>query len=290
MAIDLGKVCAIDFHVHAEVSCHDPEDPVMGRFFDVASTYFKVPRERPRMPETIDIYRSLKMALVLFTVDCESSSGARRVSNYEVAEQALRNDDICLAFASIDPHKGRYGAREARDLIENYGVRGFKFHSVMQGVHPADRMAYPIYEVIAEHRMPAIFHTGHSGMGTGLPGGGGLRLKYGQPMLVDDVAVDFPDMKVVLAHPGWPWTDESLSMALHKSNVFIDLSGWSPRYFPQQLVQHANTRLRHKMLFGTDFPLIHPGKWMAAAAEAGFRDDVLPLVMKENAARVLGLA
>jgi predicted TIM-barrel fold metal-dependent hydrolase len=97
-------------------------------------------------------------------------------------------------------------------------------------------------------------------------------------------------MKVVLAHPGWPWTDESLSMALHKSNVFIDLSGWSPRYFPQQLVQHANIRLRHKMLFGTDFPLIHPGKWMAAAAEAGFRDDVLPLVMKENAARVLGLA
>ena len=136
----------------------------------------------------------------------------------------------------------------------------------------------------------AIFHTGHSGMGTGMRGGGGMRLKYGQPMLVDDVAVDFPDMKIILAHPSWPWVDESLSMALHKDNVFIDLSGWSPKYFPKQVIQYANTQLRHKMLFGTDFPLIHPDKWIAAAAEVGFRDEVMPLIMKDNAARVLGLA
>src|SRR5256885_9408763 len=89
----------------------------------------------------------------------------------------------------------------------------------MQNIHPADPVGYPIYEVIAAHKLPAIFHTGHSGMGTGLPGGGGVRLKWGQPMLIDDVAVDFPDMKIVLAHPSWPWVDESLSMALHKENV-----------------------------------------------------------------------
>ena len=119
-------------------------------------------------------------------------------------------------------------------------------------------MAWPIYEVIDEHKLPVIFHTGHSGMGTGMRGGGGVRLKYGQPMLVDDVAVDFPDMKIILAHPSWPWTDESLSMALHKENVFIDLSGWSPKYFPKQVIQYANAQLKHKMLFGSDFPLIHP--------------------------------
>ena len=290
MPIDLSKIRAIDVHVHAEVSCHDPEDPVMGKFFDAASAYFKAPRERPKMPEIIELYREAQIALVLFTVDCESGMGAKRVSNYEVAEQAAKNDDICIAFASIDPHKGKYGAREARDLVENYGVKGFKFHGIAQNAHPADRMAYPIYEVIAEYGLPAIFHTGHSGMGTGMRGGGGLRLKYGQPMLIDDVAVDFPDMKIILAHPSWPWVDESLSMALHKTNVFIDLSGWSPKYFPKQVIQYANTQLKHKMLFGTDFPLIHPDKWMAAAAEVGFRDEVMPLIMKDNAAKVLGLA
>ena len=163
------------------------------------------------------------------------------------------------------------------------------YHSIMQDISPADRVAYPIYEVIAEHRLPVIFHTGHSGMGTGMRGGGGVRLKWGQPMLVDDVAVDFPDMKIVLAHPSWPWVDESLSMALHKENVFIDLSGWSPKYFQPQIIQYANTQLRHKMLFGSDFPLIHPQKWIEAARQVGFKDEVLPGIMKDNAARLLGL-
>jgi len=290
MPIDLSKIRAIDVHVHAEVSCHDPEDPVMGQFFDAASAYFKAPRERPKMPEIIQLYRESGIALVLFTVDAESAMGAKRVSNYEVAEQAAKNDDICIAFASIDPHKGKYGALEARDLVENYGVKGFKFHGIAQNAHPADRMAYPIYEVIAEYGLPAIFHTGHSGMGTGMRGGGGMRLKYGEPMLIDDVAVDFPDMKIILAHPSWPWVDQSLSMALHKDNVFIDLSGWSPKYFPKQVIQYANTQLKHKMLFGSDFPLIHPDKWIKTAQDVGFREEVMPLILKDNAARVLGLA
>ncbi len=289
MPIDLAKIRAIDMHVHAEVSCHDPEDPVMGRFFDAASAYFKAPRERPKIPEIIELYRATQIAFCLFTVDCESALGARRVSNYEIAEIAAQNSDICIPFASIDPRKGRMGALEARDLIENYGVRGFKFHHIMQDCDPGDRVGYPIYEVIAEYKLPAIFHTGHSGMGTGMRGGGGVRLKWGRPMLVDDVAVDFPDMKIILAHPSWPWVDESLSMALHKDNVFIDLSGWSPKYFAPQIIQYANTQLRHKMLFGSDFPLIHPDKWIAAASGVGFRDDVMPGIMKDNAARLLGL-
>jgi hypothetical protein len=289
MPINPNKVVAIDVHVHAEVSCHDPEDPVMAKFFDAASAYFKAERKRPTMQETIDYYRAQNIAFVLFTVDCESGIGAKRVSNYEVAEIAGKNDDIVIPFASIDPRKGKYGAREARDLVENHGVRGFKFHGIMQDCHPADRVAYPIYEVIAEYKLPAIFHTGHSGMGTGMRGGGGVRLKYGQPILIDDVAVDFPDIKFILAHPSWPWTDESLSMALHKDNVFIDLSGWSPKYFPKQVIQYANTQLKHKMMFGSDWPLIRPEKWIDAARDAGFREEVLPLIMKENAVRVLGL-
>jgi predicted TIM-barrel fold metal-dependent hydrolase len=287
--MDLTKLKAIDVHVHAEVSCHDPEDPVMAGFFDAASAYFKAPRERPKIPEIIELYREAQVGFCLFTVDAESGMGAKRVSNYEIAEYAAKHSDIVSPFASIDPHKGKLGAREARDLIENAGVKGFKFHHIAMNCHPADPMGYPIYEVINAYKLPVIFHTGHSGMGTGMRGGGGMRLKYGEPMLVDDVAVDFPDMKIILAHPSWPWVDESLSMALHKDNVFIDLSGWSPRYFQPQIIRYANTQLKHKMLFGSDFPLIHPLKWLEAAKEVGFKDEVLPLIMKDNAARVLGL-
>jgi predicted TIM-barrel fold metal-dependent hydrolase len=150
-------------------------------------------------------------------------------------------------------------------------------------------MAYKLYEVIADNKLPAIFHTGHSGIGTGMRGGGGLRLKYSQPIHLDDVAVDFPDMTIILAHPSWPWTDEALSIALHKPNVYIDLSGWSPKYFPPQIVQYANTQLRTKMLFGSDFPLIKPDRWIQDFKAAGFRPEVHDLILKQNAARVLNL-
>jgi predicted TIM-barrel fold metal-dependent hydrolase len=290
LAVDPAKVAAIDIHTHAEVSCHDPEDPIMGAFFDAATKYFKADRKRPTIPETIAYYRFRNIAFVMFTVDMEAGTGIKRISNEEIATFARDNADIMIPFASIDPHKGKFGALEARRLVEDFGVKGFKFHPPLQDFDPGDRMAYPLYEVIDHYKLPAIFHTGHSGMGTGMRGGGGIRLKYGRPMLVDDVAVDFPDIKIILAHPSWPWVDESLSMALHKENVFIDLSGWSPKYFPKPVITYANGQLRHKMLFGSDFPLITPERWIAAAAEVGFREEVMPGILKGNAARVLGLA
>ena len=287
--MDIGKLKAIDIHVHAEVSCCDPEDPIFGELLDASTKYFKADRRRPTIPETIAHYRERQIGFVMFTVDMEAGTGIQRIRNEEIAEAAAANSDIMLAFASIDPHKGKRGAIEARDLIEKHGVKGFKFHPPLQNFDPSSPLAWPLYEVINHYKLPAIFHTGHSGMGTGMPGGGGIRLKYGQPMLVDEVAVAFPDIKVILAHPGWPWTDESLSMALHKPNVFIDLSGWSPKYFPPQIVKYANTQLGHKFLFGSDFPLLAPDKWIAAFEQAGFREEVREPILKGNAARLLGL-
>ena len=126
-------------------------------------------------------------------------------------------------------------------------------------------------------------------MGTGMPGGGGLRLKYSNPIHLDDVAADFPDMTIIIAHPSWPWQDEALSVCLHKPNVYIDLSGWSPKYFPPQLVQYANTQLKTKMLFGSDYPLITPDRWIKDFKEAGFKPEVHDLILKQNAIRALRL-
>ena len=224
------------------------------------------------------------------TVDAETQMGRRRSPDEEIAEAAMANPDIMLAFGSIDPHRGKMGAREACKLIEEHGVKVFKCHPTVQGFEPYDRMAWPIYEVIAEYKLPAIFHSGHSGIGSGMRCGGGLRLQSSNPMLLEDVAIDFPDIQIVIAHPSWPWQDEAISLAMHTPNVWIDLSGWSPKYFPPQLVQYANTLLKDRVLFGSNYPLITPDRWLKDFGDAGFTDEMKPLILKENAKRLLGLA
>ena len=201
------------------------------------------------------------MAAVIFTVDDEAGMGRQRLGNAEVLEAAAANPDVLIPFASVDPHKGKLGVREAREWIER-GARGFKFHPNTQAFWPNDRAFYPLYEVIAEAGLIALFHSGTTGIGAGMPGGGGVRLKYSNPMAVDDVAADFPALDIILAHPSFPWQDEALAIAVHKPNVYIDLSGWSPKYFPENLIRYTNTQLKHKMLFGSDFPLITPDRWL----------------------------
>ena len=285
--INIDELVAIDVHTHAEMSIRDPQHPTA--FHEAAQAYFKHDNPRPTIPEIADYYRERRIACVIFSVDGERARGDKPVSNEEVAELAAENSDIMIPFASIDPARGADGVREAQRLIEHYGVRGFKFHPQYQEYFPNDRSAYPLYEVIAEAGLPALFHTGHSGMGTGMRGGGGIRLKYGNPMDVDDVAVDFPDMPIILAHPSWPWQDEALSVALHKPQVYIDLSGWSPKYFPPQLVQFANTQLKHKVLFGSDYPVITPDRWLEDFETINIRDEVRPLILKENAVKLFKL-
>jgi predicted TIM-barrel fold metal-dependent hydrolase len=108
-------------------------------------------------------------------------------------------------------------------------------------------------------------------------------------MLLDDLAARFPALNIVMAHPSVPWQDEALAVATHKSNVWIDLSGWSPKYFPENLVRHANSILQNKVLFGSDFPLITPDRWLGDFANLTLKDEVRPKILKENAVRLLGL-
>jgi predicted TIM-barrel fold metal-dependent hydrolase len=235
-----------------------------------------------------EYYRSRRMACVVFSVD-EKLSGRPQAGNDAVLEFAASHPDVALPFVSLDPNRGAEAVREARRLLQSGRVRGLKLHPPTQQFFPNDRLAYPLYEVFAEARLPVMFHTGHSGIGTGMRGGGGVRQKYGNPLPIDDVAVDFPDMPIVLAHPSFPWQEEAISIALHKPQVYIDLSGWSPKYFSPTLVQYANTLLRQKVLFGSDYPLITPDRWLADFAGIAIKEEVRPLILKENAVRLLGL-
>jgi uncharacterized protein len=278
----LDNLVAIDTHVHIE-----PE-PTGNAAEEAARKYFGNSGVSYGRKELAEYYRSRKIGCVVFSVD-ERLTGRPQVSNDEVAAFAAENSDIVMAFASVDPMRGADAVKEARRLIASGGIRGFKLHPPLQQFHANDKAAYPFYEVVAEAKLPVIFHTGHSGIGTGMPGGGGVRLKYGNPMDIDDVAVDFPDMPIIMAHPSFPWQDEAISVCLHKPQVYIDLSGWSPKYFSPILIQYANTLLKKKMLFGSDYPLITPDRWMTDFAAIAIRDEVRPLILKENAAKLFSL-
>jgi hypothetical protein len=289
--MNLDSLVAIDVHTHAWKSAlpsSKNEDDAPSESQEAMGRYFRYQPQHQTVPEMAEMYRKLKMAFVVFTVDGERGS-SRKITNEEIAELAHQNSDVAIPFASIDPHRGADGVRLAKKLVSDYGVKGFKFHPSVQEFFPNDRIAYPLYEVIAEAKLPALFHTGQTGVGAGTRGGSGVRLKYSHPMLLDDVAVDFPDMPIILAHPSFPWQEEALSVATHKPQVYIDLSGWSPKYFPPILVQYANSLLKDKILFGSDYPVISPERWMADFDKLPIKPEVRPLILKENAAKLLKL-
>ena len=287
--MNIDQLIAIDVHTHAETSTRMLPDEAAKALDEAKGRYFRYAVQHPTIPQMAAFYRERKIGFVVFTVDSEREMGLARISNEEVAELAAEHSDVAIPFASIDPARGKMGVREARRLIKDFGVKGFKFHPSVQGFYPNDRMAYPLYEAIAEAKLPALFHTGQTGIGAGMPGGAGIRLKYSNPIYIDDVAADFPDMPIILAHPSVPWQDEQLSVATHKPNCYIDLSGWSPKYFEPKLVQYANTLLKNKVLFGSDYPLMSPERWMADFEKLDIKPEVRPLILKENAAKLLKL-
>jgi len=279
--IKADDLTAIDVHVHLEAPSEGATDEAAKKYFGDSGA--------GRDPASLaEYYRSRRIGCVVFTVD-ERLTGRPHLSNDAVAEFATAHPDFVMAFASVDPTRGPEAVREARRLVDAGVVCGLKLHPPLQQFFPNDRIAYPLYEVFAEAGLPVLFHTGHSGIGTGMPGGGGVRLKYGHPMHIDDVAVDFPTMPIIMAHPSFPWQDEAISVCLHKPTVYIDLSGWSPKYFSQTLIQYANTLLKKKVLFGSDYPLITPERWMADFEKIAIRDEVRPLILRENAMRLFQL-
>ena len=289
--MDLSEIIAIDMHTHAMRSIRNPPDPIEMEFDRHMAKYFKTNIPKPTIADSAAYFRERKIMAVIFTIDTERATGQVRFTNEEVAEEAAANSDVLIPFASIDPIRGKMSVREARMLIKDYGVKGFKFHPSMQDFYPNDRRAYELYEVIAEEQLPAVFHSGQTGIGAGMRGGGGVRMKYSDPIYLDDVAVDFPDMKIIIAHPSFPWQENALMVATHKPNVYIDLSGWSPKYFPPILVQYIQSgMLKDKLLFGSDYPAITPDRWLADFDTINIRPEMKQLILKGNAMRVLGLA
>ncbi|HEY5181985.1 MAG TPA: amidohydrolase family protein [Dermatophilaceae bacterium] len=289
-AIDLDAVSAIDMHVHVESDAHGHLS-LDEELMDASAAYFKGAESRtPTVDDLAERYRAAGLAAVVFTVDATTATGHPALSSEQIAADAARHNDVLIPFGSVDPHQGQVAIDRARRLVEVHGVRGFKFHPSLQAFSPDAPAFTGLWGAIEQLRVPALFHTGQNGIGAGLPGGRGIKLRYSNPLLLDDVAADFPNLTIILAHPSVPWQAEAISVATHKANVYIDLSGWRPKYFPPELVRAANGLLRNKVMFGSDYPVITPERWLADFDALDIDDAHRPAIVKGTAARALGLS
>jgi predicted TIM-barrel fold metal-dependent hydrolase len=236
--------------------------------------------------DPVEFYADRGMMAVVFDVDAETNSG-QQMSNDEIAALVGRSDGRLIGFASVDPWKGKAAIREL-ERSKALGLRGLKVQPITQAFDLNDPRFYPLWDACKALSLPVIVHTGTTGIGAGSPGGRGLRLKYGRPVpALDDVAADFPDVTWIAAHFAWPWHLELMAVARHKGNVFVDLSGWAPRYIPAEVLQYANSVIPEKFLFGSDFPLLSPDRWLSEFDALAIKDEVRPKILYENACRVL---
>ncbi len=277
---------AIDMHVHIPRA---PGLPDMG-IEDSLRRYFGL-GDAPMLGEELAArYREWDILGVVFSVDAQTATGDLPDTNDYVAELVCAHPEQLIGFATVDPWMGRRAVDELERAVSELGLRGLKLHPIHQAFFPDESRFYPLYEACVRLEIPVLFHSGFAAAGLGAPGGGGMKLKHAAPIPhIDDIAADFPGLTIIMAHPAWPWVEEQIAVALHKPNVYLDLSGWAPRYIPEALINETNTRLQDKVMFGSDFPYLPPDRWLAGFERLDIREDVRPKVLLENAKRVLRL-
>ena len=278
---------AIDFHVHLPTP--DWLDGSMAGYVEAAEAYFRSPVQRGSLADLAARYRVLNVRAVLLAWDAETATGRPRVPNETVAAACREFPDVFTGLGSVDPHKGEAAVAEVANIAA-LGLRGVKFHPSLQAFAPDDESYWPVFAACERHGLLALFHTGTSGIGARQPGGQGIRLDYARPIRLDAVAAAHPGLTVVAAHFGWPWHMELVAMALHKTNVYIDISGWAPRRIPPELIGELRGRLAGQFVWGSDFPFLAPQRCLDELAALGLPDEVLRQVLHDNAARILSLA
>ena len=264
-------------------------DGSLGDLRQATERHFRAEVPTRTVDEMAAEFRADDVLAVLLAWDAQTAMDRPPLTNDYVAECVSRHPDAFIGFASVDPWKGKSAVRELRRAITELGLRGLKLHPSCQGFAPNDRRVYDLYATATELQIPIIFHTGTTGLGAGVPGGGGIKLGYSRPILLDDVAADFPDLTIVGAHPSWPWQDEMLAVAQHKTNVWLDLSGWSPRKWAPQLTEAVLGPLQDRALYGSDYPFITFEKWLRAFQSHGAPEDVEEKILLGNARRLLGI-
>jgi len=278
---------AVDLHVHLPL----PEwlQGSMGPYLENAARYFRASVHEKTADELAVEYAQEQLFGILLAWDAQTYTHRPPLPNDLVSAIVRKHPKRFAFFASVDPWKGAAAVAELDRAVRELGAVGAKFHPSMQDFYPSDERHFDLWAKAAELGIPCLFHTGTSGIGAGVPGGQGIKLDPARPIHLDVVAARFPELRIIAAHFGWPWHLELIAIALHKTNVFIELSGWSPRYYPQELTREIGGRLQDRTLFGSDYPFIKPARVLDEIDDLALKPEAKVKILRENAAKLLKL-
>jgi predicted TIM-barrel fold metal-dependent hydrolase len=219
------------------------------------------------------------------------SDGVRNSNDHVIELASNYPKAFAGVLASLDTNAADLTAVAgyAEELVRHPKVVGFKFHPPDQGFYPSDRKFYGIWEVLQAAGKPAMFHIGFTVLGANTEGGSGIGLDCGRPIHLDTLAKDFPRLKIIAAHPGWPWVEETIGVVTHKKNVYVDTSGYLAEQLPELFQKAIGSRLQDKALFGTDFPYVDLAKALVSFDKLGFKDAVKEKLLLGNARSLFGL-
>ena len=202
---------------------------------------------------------------------------------YEYVLEACRaHPDRFSGLAGVDPTRGMQGLRDLEVAVAEYGFVGAHWYPHWFSMPPDAPQIYPYYAKCCELDIPIMMQVGQN-----LVYSRTRRLpSVARPILLDQVAIDFPELALIGIHIGVPWTDEMIAMCWKHDNVYVAGDAYAPKHWPAQLVHYANTYGRHKVLFGTDWPVIDPERAVAEVAELGLREASHAMLMRANALEV----
>lgn len=277
----------IDLHCYPNTQ---PWLTAQGPFTEALGKYWGRSWTARQEDEVIDEFRAAGVQAVLVAFDIETIVNTPPCTNEYVAQMRDHHPDtIIQAWAAVDPFKGYIAIQQAQTAIRELHMLGFHFHPIMGHFAVDDERLYPLWETINALHVPVMIDVGTTGMGAGMPGGLGAKIRHAHPSAIDNLAADFPNLTIIAAHPGWPWEEEMIAVALHKGNVYWELSGWAPKYFPASVKRDARGRLQDKVMFGSDYPSIPYERLFREWHELGYSDAILEKIFHLNAERILGL-
>lgn len=201
------------------------------------------------------------------------------ISNDEVVSVVRRFPDRFVGVASVNLFKPMEAIRELRRCINDLGFKGLRIVQWLWNLPPTDRRYYPLYAECIELDIPVCLQVGHTG--PLCPSEPGRPIPY-----IDEVAIEFPELRIVCGHIGYPWTTEMIAVATKHLNVFIDTSAYTAKRYPYELVEYLRKHGREKVLFGTNYPMITPAKCLEGIDEMLTEDEVRRLFLFRNAQRI----
>ena len=279
---------AIDVHTHPSTSAHSKS---IAKYKAALEAMLGNPLKDKTEDEMAEDFRRDDVMAMMIAMDAQSETGQEPTPNDYVAGLTQKYPDVFLpGWAVVDPWKGKAALDELERSIKELKLTGTKWMPIMQGFYPHDRRFYPFWELSQSLGAPVLIHGGTTAIGSGMPGGGGLKLDYARPLpCIDNIAADFPKLTIIIAHPAWPWTEEAIAVLLHKNNVYMDISGWRPKYLPPTIKAEMNRRLQNKILYGSDYPGWSPGQCLDELMMEGLREGVADKIFYKNALRALNL-